>query len=92
MELARRLVESVVWPAKVNEAVAQGIRRIEDLAAGLAGHGVEIVSTGGTAAKLRATGTEVRDISDLTGFPEMVPEFWSRTRPEGSRPHERSKL
>jgi len=34
LELARRLVESVVWPAKVNEAVAQGIRRIEDLATG----------------------------------------------------------
>jgi len=42
------------------------------LAAGLARHGVEIVSTGGTAAKLRELGTEVRDISDLTGFPEMM--------------------
>ena len=45
---------------------------LEDLAAGLAKHGVEIVSTGGTAAKLRSTGAEVRDISDLTGFPEMM--------------------
>jgi phosphoribosylaminoimidazolecarboxamide formyltransferase/IMP cyclohydrolase len=45
---------------------------IEELAAGLAKHGVEIVSTGGTAAKLRETGAEVRDISDLTGFPEMM--------------------
>jgi phosphoribosylaminoimidazolecarboxamide formyltransferase / IMP cyclohydrolase len=45
---------------------------LEDLAAGLARHGIEIVSTGGTAAKLRATGAEVRDISDLTGFPEMM--------------------
>ena len=43
-----------------------------ELAAGLARHGVEIVSTGGTAAKLRETGAEVRDISDLTGFPEMM--------------------
>src|SRR6476620_2512379 len=40
--------------------------------AGLARHGVEIVSTGGTAAKLRESGAEVRDISDLTGFPEMM--------------------
>jgi phosphoribosylaminoimidazolecarboxamide formyltransferase/IMP cyclohydrolase len=45
---------------------------LEDLATGLATHGVEIVSTGGTAAKLRETGAEVRDISDLTGFPEMM--------------------
>ena len=45
---------------------------IEELAAGLAKHGVEIVSTGGTAAKLRESGAAVRDISDLTGFPEMM--------------------
>jgi phosphoribosylaminoimidazolecarboxamide formyltransferase/IMP cyclohydrolase len=45
---------------------------LDELAAGLARHGVEIVSTGGTAAKLRETGAEVRDISDLTGFPEMM--------------------
>jgi phosphoribosylaminoimidazolecarboxamide formyltransferase/IMP cyclohydrolase len=43
-----------------------------ELAAGLARHGVEIDSTGGTAAKLRETGAAVRDISDLTGFPEMM--------------------
>ena len=34
LELARRLVESVVAPATLNEAVADGIRRIEDIAAG----------------------------------------------------------
>jgi phosphoribosylaminoimidazolecarboxamide formyltransferase / IMP cyclohydrolase len=45
---------------------------LDDLATGLARHGVEIVSTGGTAAKLRESGAEVRDISDLTGFPEMM--------------------
>jgi len=43
-----------------------------DLAAGLARRGVEIVSTGGTAARLREAGAQVRDISDLTGFPEMM--------------------
>jgi phosphoribosylaminoimidazolecarboxamide formyltransferase/IMP cyclohydrolase len=43
-----------------------------ELAAGLAKHGVEIVSTGGTAAKLRESSAQVRDISDLTGFPEMM--------------------
>ena len=45
---------------------------LDELAAGLARHGVEIFSTGGTAAKLRELGAEVRDISDLTGFPEMM--------------------
>jgi phosphoribosylaminoimidazolecarboxamide formyltransferase/IMP cyclohydrolase len=43
-----------------------------ELAAGLGRHGIEIVSTGGTAAKLRESGVSVRDISDLTGFPEMM--------------------
>jgi phosphoribosylaminoimidazolecarboxamide formyltransferase/IMP cyclohydrolase len=34
--------------------------------------GVELVSTGGTAKLLRAAGLSARDISDLTGFPEML--------------------
>ncbi|MFM9827322.1 MAG: bifunctional phosphoribosylaminoimidazolecarboxamide formyltransferase/IMP cyclohydrolase [Sphingomonas sp.] len=38
----------------------------------LARHGVELVSTGGTAAALRAAGLSVKDISELTGFPEMM--------------------
>src|SRR3954462_8432544 len=33
---------------------------------------VEIISTGGTAKALRDAGIEVRDISDVTGFPEMM--------------------
>jgi len=45
---------------------------LDELAAGLARHGVEIVSTGGTASKLREKGAEPRDISELTGFPEMM--------------------
>ena len=45
---------------------------LEELAAGLARHHVEIVSTGGTAAKLREIGASPRDISELTGFPEMM--------------------
>jgi phosphoribosylaminoimidazolecarboxamide formyltransferase / IMP cyclohydrolase len=43
-----------------------------ELATALAGHGVELVSTGGTAKALRDAGLAVRDISDLTGFPEMM--------------------
>src|SRR5580692_2305842 len=38
----------------------------------LAGFGVELVSTGGTARALREAGLTVKDISDLTGFPEML--------------------
>jgi len=45
---------------------------LEELAEGLEKHGVEMVSTGGTAAKLRDFGAAPRDISDLTGFPEMM--------------------
>jgi len=38
----------------------------------LAAHGVELISTGGTARALREAGLTVRDISNLTGFPEML--------------------
>lgn len=34
LDLARRLVESVIAPASLNEALVEGIRRIEDLATG----------------------------------------------------------
>ena len=43
-----------------------------ELGQALARHGVELVSTGGTAKALREAGLEVRDVSDLTGFPEMM--------------------
>jgi phosphoribosylaminoimidazolecarboxamide formyltransferase/IMP cyclohydrolase len=38
----------------------------------LQGFGVEILSTGGTAKALRDAGLDVRDVSDVTGFPEMM--------------------
>ena len=41
-------------------------------ASALARFGTELVSTGGTAAALREAGLAVRDVSDLTGFPEML--------------------
>jgi phosphoribosylaminoimidazolecarboxamide formyltransferase/IMP cyclohydrolase len=43
-----------------------------DLARALAGHGVELISTGGTSGMLRAAGLKVRDVSEVTGFPEMM--------------------
>src|SRR3982751_592863 len=45
---------------------------MEDFAKELARLGVELVSTGGTAKLIAGTGAAVRDISDLTGFPEMM--------------------
>ena len=38
----------------------------------LAGHGVEILSTGGTAKAMRDAGLDVKDVADHTGFPEMM--------------------
>src|SRR5229473_1166679 len=43
-----------------------------EFARALAGHGVDLVSTGGTAKAIAAAGLKVRDVSDLTGFPEMM--------------------
>ena len=45
---------------------------IAEFAQGLAALGIEIVSTGGTAKLLRSSGVPVRDVSELTGFPEML--------------------
>jgi phosphoribosylaminoimidazolecarboxamide formyltransferase/IMP cyclohydrolase len=44
----------------------------EDFARALAAMGVEILSTGGTAKKLRDNGIKVTEVSDFTGFPEML--------------------
>src|SRR5437667_10998328 len=43
-----------------------------EFANALAARGVELVSTGGTAKAIAAAGLKVRDVSDLTGFPEMM--------------------
>jgi phosphoribosylaminoimidazolecarboxamide formyltransferase/IMP cyclohydrolase len=45
---------------------------IVDFASKLAAHGVELVSTGGTAGLLAQSGLPVKDVSELTGFPEMM--------------------
>ncbi len=45
---------------------------LAELGKALAARGVELVSTGGTAKALREAGLGVRDVSDLTGFPEMM--------------------
>ena len=38
----------------------------------LAAHGVELLSTGGTARQLRDAGLEVTDVAEVTGFPEIL--------------------
>lgn len=43
-----------------------------DFARGLAGLGIELVSTGGTSQALAEAGLAVRDVADLTGFPELM--------------------
>jgi phosphoribosylaminoimidazolecarboxamide formyltransferase/IMP cyclohydrolase len=45
---------------------------IVEFARGLAELEVEILSTGGTASLLRSSGVAVRDVSEVTGFPEMM--------------------
>jgi phosphoribosylaminoimidazolecarboxamide formyltransferase/IMP cyclohydrolase len=45
---------------------------LAELGASLAARGVELVSTGGTARALRDAGLAVKDVSELTGFPEMM--------------------
>ena len=43
-----------------------------EFAQALAGHGIELISTGGTHRALTQAGLRVTDVSDLTGFPEMM--------------------
>ncbi|PTX57658.1 phosphoribosylaminoimidazolecarboxamide formyltransferase/IMP cyclohydrolase [Litoreibacter ponti] len=43
-----------------------------DFARALIGHGVELLSTGGTASAIRDAGLAVKDVSEVTGFPEMM--------------------
>ncbi len=45
---------------------------IVDFARGLSRFGVEILSTGGTASMIRETGIAVKDVSEHTGYPEML--------------------
>jgi phosphoribosylaminoimidazolecarboxamide formyltransferase / IMP cyclohydrolase len=66
-------------PVAANEVqVARALLSVSDktglveFARGLAELGIEIVSTGGTARELTSAGLQVRQISDLTGFPEIM--------------------
>jgi len=45
---------------------------VEKIAKSLIDKGIDILSTGGTAAAIRAAGLPVTDVSDITGFPEIM--------------------
>ncbi|HEY3929565.1 MAG TPA: bifunctional phosphoribosylaminoimidazolecarboxamide formyltransferase/IMP cyclohydrolase [Candidatus Koribacter sp.] len=60
--------------AKIRRAILSVTDKtgLAEFAKKLSSHGVELISTGGTAKLLRDSGIAVKDISDLTGFPEML--------------------
>src|ERR1700755_1886943 len=57
----------------------------------LAAAGIDLVSTGGTSKALKDAGLKVRDVSDLTGFPEMMDGRVKTLHPKvhGGLPHRR---
>jgi phosphoribosylaminoimidazolecarboxamide formyltransferase / IMP cyclohydrolase len=61
-------------PNKIQRAILSVTDKtgLVDFARKLSGLGIELVSTGGTARLLRESGIAVKDISQLTGFPEML--------------------
>src|SRR5579859_5518811 len=61
-------------PARIQRAILSVTDKtgLVDFARKLAALGIELISTGGTAKLLRDSGISVKDISDLTGFPEML--------------------
>src|SRR5262249_41046057 len=83
-ELHNRSGCAVQWPAffirtaETTVAIERALVSVFDktgiveFARALAAAKVEIISTGGTAKLLRESGLAVRDISDLTGWPEML--------------------
>jgi phosphoribosylaminoimidazolecarboxamide formyltransferase/IMP cyclohydrolase len=60
--------------AKIQRALLSATDKtgIAEFARQLRGLGVELISTGGTAKLLRDAGIEVKDVSEVTGFPEML--------------------
>ncbi|MET0180126.1 MAG: bifunctional phosphoribosylaminoimidazolecarboxamide formyltransferase/IMP cyclohydrolase, partial [Novosphingobium sp.] len=63
------MAESTIRRALLSVSDKSGL---VELGRALAGRAIELVSTGGTARALREAGLTVRDVADLTGFPEMM--------------------
>ena len=71
------MTKDVTWPAirAASPALCLSVSDksgLAEFARALAGYGVELVSTGGTAKALQEAGLKVIDVSALTGFPEMM--------------------
>src|SRR5580704_1501184 len=68
------LSEVFMSPGKIQRAILSVTDKtgLVEFARKLSGLGVELISTGGTAKLLRDSGIVVKDISELTGFPEML--------------------
>ena len=60
--------------SKIRRAVVSVFKKegVAEFVKELSGMGVEILSTGGTAKKLRDAGIPVKDVAEHTGFPEML--------------------
>lgn len=67
-------IDAAATPVKVRRALLSVSDKtgLIDLARALHDHGVELLSTGGTAKAIREAGLPVKDVSDVTGFPEMM--------------------
>lgn len=82
MHLRRKPARMSDTPTNLTPANLAPIRRallsvsdktgLVDFATALAGHGVDILSTGGTAKALKEAGLTVTDVADVTGFPEIM--------------------
>ena len=64
----------MLWRVKIQRALLSVSDKtgLVPFAQILAAQGVELISTGGTAKTLRESGLTVKDISEHTGFPEML--------------------
>jgi phosphoribosylaminoimidazolecarboxamide formyltransferase/IMP cyclohydrolase len=65
MEAIMRKIERAIISVTDKSGIVEFSRKLEDM-------GVEILSTGGTARVIREGGVKVKDISEYTGFPEMM--------------------
>lgn len=65
MEASLKKVTRALLSVSDKTGIVEFARKLDE-------HGIDLVSTGGTSSLLRQHGLAVRDISDLTGFPEML--------------------
>ena len=66
------MTDSIITPIRRALVSVYDKAGLPHLAAGLAAAGVEIVSTGSTAAAIRSAGVAVREVASVTGFPEIL--------------------